>query len=55
MRALRQLAASTGTKAHLLDAVIDANEAQIRRAEAMIEASGAKQVGLSASASNPHR
>ena len=46
VRALRHLAASTGTSAHLLNAVIEANEAQIQRAEDMIEASGAKTVGF---------
>jgi len=46
VRALRYLAGTTGTKAHLLDAVIEANEAQIKRAEAMIMASGAKEVGF---------
>lgn len=46
VRALRYLAGSTNTKAHLLDAVIEANEAQIKRAEAMVMASGAKEVGF---------
>jgi len=46
VRALRHLAASTGTPAHLLNAVVEANEAQIQRAEDMIEASGAKKVGF---------
>ena len=46
VRALRYLANSTGTPAHLLNAVIDANEAQIQRAEEMIAASGAKTVGF---------
>lgn len=46
VRALRHLAASTGTNAHLLNAVIDANEAQIQRAEAMVASSGASKVGF---------
>jgi GDP-mannose 6-dehydrogenase len=46
VRALRYLANSTGTPAHMLNAVIEANEAQIQRAEEMIAASGAKSVGF---------
>ena len=46
VRALRQLAAATGTKSHLLNAVIEANEAQIQRAQTMVAASGAKKVGF---------
>jgi len=46
VRALGFLARSTGTEAHLLNAVLEANEAQISRAEAMIEASGATNVGF---------
>ena len=46
VRALRYLARSTGTDAHVLNAVLDANEAQIARAEAMVEASGEKKVGF---------
>jgi GDP-mannose 6-dehydrogenase len=46
VRALRHLARETGVKAHLLEAVVEANEAQIQRAEAMIENSGARQVGF---------
>ena len=46
VRALRFLARSTGTKAHLLESVLEANEAQISRAEQMVEASGAKKVGF---------
>ncbi len=46
VRALRFLARSTGTKAHLLESVLEANEAQIARAEQMVEASGAKKVGF---------
>lgn len=46
VRALRYLAGSTGTAAHLLEAVLEANEAQIRRAEAMVAASGASTVGF---------
>lgn len=46
VRALRYLARSTGTDAHILNAVLDANEAQIARAEAMVEASGERKVGF---------
>lgn len=46
VRALRHLAATTGTNAHILNAVLEANEAQIQRAEDMVAASGAKQVGF---------
>lgn len=46
VRALRFLARSTGTKAHVLEAVLEANEAQIERAAKMVEASGAKKVGF---------
>ncbi|SMX24011.1 nucleotide sugar dehydrogenase [Boseongicola aestuarii] len=46
VRALGFLARSTGTQAHLLNAVLEANEAQIARAEAMIDESGAKSVGF---------
>ena len=46
VRALRFLARSTDTKAHMLEAVLEANEAQIARAERMVEASGAKKVGF---------
>jgi len=46
VRALRYLAGATGVNAHLLDAVIEANEAQIQRAEDMIAASGASHVGF---------
>ena len=46
VRALRFLARSTGTKAHLLESVLEANEEQIVRAEQMVEASGAKKVGF---------
>ena len=46
VRALRFLARSTGTKAHLLELVLEANEAQIARAEQMVEASGARKVGF---------
>ncbi|NNJ68273.1 MAG: UDP-glucose/GDP-mannose dehydrogenase family protein, partial [Boseongicola sp.] len=46
VRALGFLARSTGAEAHLLNAVLEANEAQIARAEAMIEDSGAKSVGF---------
>ena len=46
VRALRYLARSTGTSAHLLESVLKANEEQIARAESMVEASGAKKVGF---------
>ena len=46
VRALGFLARSTGTKAHLLEAVLQANEAQIQRAEKMVKDSGAKRVGF---------
>jgi GDP-mannose 6-dehydrogenase len=46
VRALRHLARTTGVEPHLLDAVLDANDAQIRRAEEMIRATGAKEVGF---------
>lgn len=46
VRALRHLAGSLGVTAHMLDAVTEANEAQIRRAEDMVAASGATKVGF---------
>lgn len=46
VRALRYLAGSTGTDAHLLHAVLDANEAQIQRAERMVRESGAQRIGF---------
>ncbi|WP_102109637.1 nucleotide sugar dehydrogenase [Oceaniglobus roseus] len=46
VRALRHLAAELDTPAHLLNAVLEANEAQIKRAENMIAASGAQKVGF---------
>ena len=46
VRALRHLAGATGVNAHLLNAVVEANEAQIQRAHDMVSASGAKQVGF---------
>ena len=46
VRALGFLARSTGTKAHLLNAVLEANDAQIARAENMIEQSGSQSVGF---------
>jgi len=46
VRALGYLARSTGTEAHLLNAVLEANEAQIQRAEQMVKESGAKNVGF---------
>lgn len=46
VRALRHLADQNGVMPHLLNAVLNANEAQIARAEAMVEKSGAKKVGF---------
>lgn len=46
VRALRHLALDKGVTPNLLSAVLEANEAQIARAEAMIEESGAKHVGF---------
>ena len=46
VRALRHLAESNGTPAHMLNAVLTANEAQIARAEDMVEKSGARKVGF---------
>ena len=46
VRALRTLAAGNGTSAPLLDAVLEANEAQIVRAEKMVAATGMTQIGL---------
>ncbi|MBS0123417.1 nucleotide sugar dehydrogenase [Thetidibacter halocola] len=46
VRALRHLATQNGVQPHLLNAVLDANEAQIARAEALIEKSGATKVGF---------
>lgn len=46
VRALRHLAASQDTPAHLLNAVLDANAAQIARAEEMVMESGVKKVGF---------
>ena len=46
VRALRHLAGATGVNAYLLNAVVEANEAQIQRAQDMVEASGVKQVGF---------
>lgn len=46
VRALGYLARSTGTTAHLLNAVLEANEAQIQRAERMVKDSGATRVGF---------
>ena len=46
VRALRHLASEQGTPAHVLNAVLEANEAQIRRAEEMVERTGAKRVGF---------
>lgn len=46
VRALRALADETGVGAPLLNAVLEANDAQIRRAERMVADSGARQIGL---------
>lgn len=46
VRALRHLAKETGVPSRMLDAVLDANEAQIQRAEEMLAKSGAKKVGF---------
>lgn len=46
VRALRHLASQNNTPAHLLNAVLEANEAQIAKAEAMVEKSGAQKVGF---------
>ncbi|WP_296425516.1 nucleotide sugar dehydrogenase [Yoonia sp.] len=46
VRALRHLAAVNNTPAPLLHAVLEANEAQIGKAEAMINSSKAKKVGF---------
>ena len=46
VRALRHLARETGVPSRMLDAVLEANEAQIQKAEKMVEASGAKKVGF---------
>ncbi|KAE9630080.1 UDP-glucose/GDP-mannose dehydrogenase family protein [Parasedimentitalea maritima] len=46
VRALRHLASQNDTPAHLLNAVLEANEAQIAKAEAMVEKSGAQKVGF---------
>ena len=45
VRALRAFAAGRGVAAPLLEAVLAANAAQVRRAEAMIEATGKRRVG----------
>lgn len=46
VRALRYLANSTNVPHHMLSAVLDANEAQIEKAEKMVVDSGAKRVGF---------
>lgn len=46
VRALRHLARETGVPSRMLDAVLEANEAQIQKAEKMVEASGVKKVGF---------
>ncbi|MBU2981410.1 nucleotide sugar dehydrogenase [Lentibacter algarum] len=46
VRALRYLANSTDTPAHMLNAVLEANEAQIAKAEQMVVDSGSKKVGF---------
>ncbi|GFE63196.1 nucleotide sugar dehydrogenase [Litoreibacter roseus] len=46
VRALRRLALNIDVKAPLLEAVLEANDEQIARAEKMVESSGAKTVGM---------
>lgn len=46
VRALKYLAGSTDTPHHMLSAVLEANEAQIARAEKMVIDSGTKKVGF---------
>ena len=46
VRALRHLARANGTPAYLLESVLQANEAQIDRAEAMISDANSDNVGL---------
>ncbi len=46
VRALKYLAGSTGTKHHILSAVLEANEAQIAKAEQMVIDSGETKVGF---------
>lgn len=46
VRALRHLANEKGVPAHMMNAVLEANEAQIAKAVSMIESAGAKEVGF---------
>lgn len=46
VRALRHMASENGTPTHLLDAVLDANAAQIARAEKMVKDAGLRRVGF---------
>jgi len=46
VRALRHMASENGTPTHLLDAVLDANAAQIVRAEKMVRDAGLSRVGF---------
>ncbi|MSU88829.1 nucleotide sugar dehydrogenase [Rhodobacteraceae bacterium 2CG4] len=46
VRALRHMAAANGTATHLLDAVLEANAAQIARAEKMVRDAGHSRVGF---------
>jgi GDP-mannose 6-dehydrogenase len=46
VRALRAFAAGNAVATPLMDAVLAANEAQVRRAEAVVEASGMTRVGM---------
>lgn len=46
VRALKYLAGSTGAKHHILSAVLEANEAQIEKAEQMVIDSGTQKVGF---------
>jgi GDP-mannose 6-dehydrogenase len=46
VRALSHLANEKGISAPLLNAVLEANEAQIQRAEALVESSGKRSIGM---------
>ncbi|RVT85744.1 UDP-glucose/GDP-mannose dehydrogenase family protein [Rhodobacteraceae bacterium CCMM004] len=46
VRALRHLAREKGVPSYLLDATLEANEAQIQRAQKMVQDSGAQKVGF---------
>ncbi len=55
VRALRHLAKEAHVQSALLDAVLEANEAQIDRAETMVSQMGARPSAWSGSASDRHR